>query len=64
MNISYSTIRRVRITAPVTEREKVFAWVCKNGYQTKTSGPVRRGAFGADITRIRVVAEKKIVIST
>ena len=61
MNIKYKTIRRVRITAPMSEREKVFDWCYKNGYRTIRTGPrVIRGKYMVDFTNLLVVAEKEI----
>lgn len=60
MNIRYKSIRRVRITAPMSERDKVLDWVWKNGYRIKRSGPKPLGSGRADVTRLLVVAEKEV----
>lgn len=60
MNIKYSTIRRIRITAPMSEKGKILDWIWKNDYYIKFSGPKSLGAGRADVTRLIVVAEKEV----
>lgn len=60
MNIKYTRIRRVRITAPISERTEVLDYLYRNGYKLRTSGPKPLGAGRADITMLVVVAEKEV----
>ena len=60
MNIKYSTIRQVRITAPMSERSTVLDWIGKNGYHIKFAMPKSLGLGGACPSRLIVVAEKRI----
>lgn len=60
MNTKYNTIRQVRITSPMSEREEVFNWILKNRYSIRMAGPKSIGPGRVDVTRLVVVAEKKI----
>lgn len=58
--IKYQTIRRVRITSPMSEREEVLDWLFKNDYRIRVSGPWPRRGGGLDVNKLLVIAEKRI----
>ena len=60
MNIKYKTIRRVRITAPMSERQEVFDWCDRNSYRMKRWEPKVVSFPKVDPTKLLVVAEKEI----
>jgi hypothetical protein len=60
MNIKYSTIRRVRITGPMSDRKEILDWIWKNSYHIKSSGPKLIGYSEIDRSKIVLVAEKEI----
>ena len=60
MRVTYSTIRRIKINAPMSEREKVNNWLDKNNYYVKRSGPKLINASQVDVTKLFIIAEKRI----
>jgi len=59
MNIHYRTIREITLTGPMSEVKDALNWSYGNGYSTRISGPMPL-ASKYDITRYRIVAEKRI----
>jgi hypothetical protein len=57
MNVKITKHEHARITAPMSEREKVFSYLLKNNWKITRSGPpIKNGK--SDITRLLILAER------
>lgn len=59
MNIHSKIIRRITLTGPMSEVNKALDYSYRNGYSGRVSGPMPL-AGKYDITRYRIIAEKRI----